>query len=199
MKKLLSRRSSGRIRACRSCGPFGKVRSKPRHSTRGRISPSSATSDFSPRQVTCGACRSGTDRQGLRRSDTGHTCRKHRAAAAAGSRAHRRDGDHPPQHPVIRSCDDRRNAAASHGVVRRIRRADLRRRSRGLRPRRPAGAERPELPRADGPQRGAGVRRADRRHERKRHPFGRAAGPCPSWRAEDCRLRRSMSPGSSAR
>ena len=51
-----------------------------------------------------------------------------------------------------------------------------RRRSRSLRPRRPAGAERPELPRADGPQRGAGVRRTDRRDERKRHPFGRAAG-----------------------
>ena len=48
-------------------------------------------------------------------------------------------------------------------------------RSRSLRPRRPAGAERPELPRADGPQRGAGIRRADCRHERKRHPFGRTA------------------------
>ena len=46
---------------------------------------------------------------------------------------------------------------------------------RSLRPRRPAGAERPELPRADGPQRGAGIRRADCRHERKRHPFGRTA------------------------
>jgi len=37
------------------------------------------------------------------------------------------------------------------------------------------GAQRPELPRADGPQRGAGIRRADCRHERKRHPFGRTA------------------------
>ena len=34
----------------------------------------------------------------------------------------------------------------------------------------------PELPRTDGPQRGTGIRRTDRRNERKRHPFGRAAG-----------------------
>ena len=47
---------------------------------------------------------------------------------------------------------------------------------RGLRPRRTTGAECPELPRADSPQRGAGIRRTDRRDERKRHPFGRAAG-----------------------
>ena len=38
-------------------------------------------------------------------SDAGHTCRKHRATAVAGSRAYRRS-DHSPQHPVIRSCDD---------------------------------------------------------------------------------------------
>ena len=44
--KRPGRRSSEGIRACPSCGPFGRVRSKPRRSTRGRISPSSATSDF---------------------------------------------------------------------------------------------------------------------------------------------------------
>ena len=116
-----------------------------------------------------------SDREGLRRRNAGNPCRKHGAAAASGGCAYRRYGD-SPQHPVIRSCDNLRDAAASRRIVRRIRRAHLRSRSLGIRSRRTAGAQRSELPRTHGPQGCAGFRRADSRHERQRHPFGRAAG-----------------------
>ena len=49
--KRPGRRSSEGICVCPSCSPFGRVRSKPRHSIRGRISPSNVTWDFSRQQV----------------------------------------------------------------------------------------------------------------------------------------------------
>ncbi len=136
--------------------------------------------------------------RGLCRSDANHTCRKHRATAVAGSRAYRRS-DHSRYTPLY-------GLATISGMRLQVTVSSVEYGGRIFAVEAVAydldgqpGLNVPNSRERTASKRRAGIRRADCRHERKRHPFGRTADVVRNWRAEDCRLRRSMSPGSSAR